>query len=227
MRCSACVHHRGRLVDDLPAGLVHAQTQIDILRTVKNPLVQQADLIQRPPANELAGTDHIVHRPQRIVRPVRQLGLPGGAARERGRKTTPEFVQEGRKQTARQTQLPLGINEFGPAQANLRPGVKQLHKLVQRAGMHNRIVIQDEDIFSLRAPDTLIPRRCNPPVFPIRNNTNMGKAVPQYRYRPIPGTVIHHDHLVADRQTGRQRGQTGFNPRRGIPGQDDNRDLHC
>ena len=89
------------------------------------------------------------------MRPVRQLGLPGSAARERGRKTTSELVQEGRKQTARQTQLPLGIYEFRPAQANLRPGVKQLNELVQGGGMHNRIVIQDEDVFSLRIPDTL------------------------------------------------------------------------
>ena len=56
-------HHRGRLVDHLPTRLLHAQTQINIFRTVKNPFVQQADLIQRPPADELAGANHIVHRP--------------------------------------------------------------------------------------------------------------------------------------------------------------------
>ena len=113
------------------------------------------------------------------MRPVRQLGPPGSPARERGRKTASELVQEGRKQTARQTQLPLGINEFGPAQADLRPGVKQLDKLIQRGWMHNRIVIQDEDVFSLRVPDALIPRRCNPTVFPIRNNTDAREAASQ------------------------------------------------
>ena len=56
-------HHRGGLVDHLPACLVHAQTQIDIFRAVKNPFVQQADLIKRPPTDELAGANHIVHRP--------------------------------------------------------------------------------------------------------------------------------------------------------------------
>ena len=48
---------------------------------------------------------------------------------------------------------------FGSAQANLRPGVEHLNELIQRGWVTNRIIIQDEDIFSASLTQTLIPSR--------------------------------------------------------------------
>src|SRR2546428_8765724 len=117
---SFAVHnHCFGVIDYPPAGLAHAETQVNILGAIKNSLVQESHLCQSRPANDLTRTNDIIDFPHAIMIPVGHLYRTAEALSKGERETSSELVTHGRKKSTGELELALQIDKFRAAQAYL------------------------------------------------------------------------------------------------------------
>ena len=217
---------RAGIIHHPPAGLLQPQTQVNVLRAIKNALVKRPDLVQGPAPNDLAGADHIIHGSNRPVVPV---GHFHPARQPPGRRQPPgQLIDQSRKAPTRQLHVTLGRGQARPAQPDLGPGVHIADQAVDCPRLDHGVVVQDHDILSSRQG---VCPGCEPEQHP--GCGSCVSAAPGDRCvapgdrsgpcEPLSTTITSWSSLTP---LG-QRGQAGRDLGRRIPGQDDDRDFHA
>jgi hypothetical protein len=157
-------HNGLRIIHHPPSGLVHTQTQINILRTVKNPLVKKSHLRKGRPADYLTSANDIINLTHRAVIPVRHLHFTGNPTVKRRGKPSYQLIAQRRKEATGELELAPRIDQFRSTQTHLRVFIQIGNKAVKRPRLDHRIVVKENDILSPRHPEALIAGGRHPTV---------------------------------------------------------------
>src|SRR5713101_2865530 len=111
--CLRVIHHS-------PAGLAHTQTQVNVLRAIKNSLVQEPYLSQGCPTNDLTSADHIIDLSHAVMIPVGHLHCSGDSPGAGEGKASSELVAQGGKKPTRKLEPTFEIDKLGATQADIR-----------------------------------------------------------------------------------------------------------
>src|SRR5207249_2983418 len=131
--------------DHMPAGLAHTETQVNVLGAVKNPLVQESQLRQSRPANDLTRADDIIDLAHAIMIPVGHLRRTAVLLGESEGETASELVTHGREKSTGELEPALEINQFRATHTDIRVCIHVGKQPRKHPGSYQRIVIQQDD----------------------------------------------------------------------------------
>lgn len=186
---------------DAPAGPAGAKAEVDVFRAVEDVFVQQADIVENLPSDDLARADQVVDFASFITRPV--VHFMAGK-----RSTTVKPAQEGDASTQQSEQarepfgvelcLAIGEDQSRPGDPDAFVRIQKLHERREGVFQKFEIGIQDRDISSGGQRDPLVASGRDTAIFGIVQQPNGGEFGRDQFRRAVVRSVVDANHFEVD-----------------------------